>query len=159
MIVCDGFTGNVALKVSEGLVEMIGGLLREELSGTIATPSWRRGVGAALAGLFRRRVDYSEYGGAPLLGVAGLALVGHGRSSAQGGAAGRRWRPHRFASTGFIARLQQEIARCSGVAPVIAFIFPGQGSQTVGHGQGAGRRVPTSAATTFAEADARSASR
>ena len=80
VIVCDGFTGNVALKVSEGLVEVVEDLLRDELNRTFTTQlgyllsrrSYRR---------FRRRVDYSEYGGAPLLGVAGLAVVGHGRSS------------------------------------------------------------------------------
>ena len=80
VIVCDGFTGNVALKVSEGLVEVVEELLRDELNRTFTTQlgfllsrrSYRR---------FRRRVDYSEYGGAPLLGVAGLAVVGHGRSS------------------------------------------------------------------------------
>ena len=80
VIVCDGFTGNVALKVSEGLVEVVEDLLRDELNRTFTTQlgyllsrrSYRR---------FRRRVDYSEYGGAPLLGVAGLAVVGHGHSS------------------------------------------------------------------------------
>lgn len=80
VIVCDGFTGNVALKVSEGLVEVVEELLREELGRTFTTQlgfllsqrAFRR---------FRRRVDYSEYGGAPLLGVAGLTMVGHGHSS------------------------------------------------------------------------------
>lgn len=80
VIVCDGFTGNVALKVSEGLVEVFEELLRDELGRTFTTQlgyllsqrAFRR---------FRRRVDYSEYGGAPLLGVAGLAMVGHGWSS------------------------------------------------------------------------------
>src|SRR4029078_13516382 len=80
VIVCDGFTGNVALKVSEGLVEVVEALLREELSSTITMR-----VGSMLTRRamrrFRRRVDYSEYGGAPLLGVAGVAIVGHGRSS------------------------------------------------------------------------------
>ena len=93
VIVCDGFTGNIALKVSEGLVEMMAGLLRD---GVDAGSSDGAGVAASAARLFdgfRRRVDDSEYGGVPLLGVAGLALVGHGRSSAQGGAAGRSWRP------------------------------------------------------------------
>ncbi len=80
VVVCDGFTGNVALKVSEGLVEMVESLLHDELSRTFSTSlgyllsrrAFRR---------FRRRVDYSEYGGAPLLGVARLTVVGHGRSS------------------------------------------------------------------------------
>ena len=89
VIVCDGFTGNVALKISEGLVETVEALLGEELSSTFTMR-----VGSLLSRRalrrFRRRVDYSEYGGAPLLGVAGLAIVGHGRSSAQGGAQRRR---------------------------------------------------------------------
>jgi glycerol-3-phosphate acyltransferase PlsX len=82
VVVCDGFTGNVALKVSEGLVEMVETLLRDELSRTFSTR-----VGYLLSRRafrrFRKRVDYSEYGGAPLLGVAGLCVVGHGRSSAK----------------------------------------------------------------------------
>jgi glycerol-3-phosphate acyltransferase PlsX len=82
VIVCDGFTGNIALKVSEGLVELVENRLRDELSSTFTMR-----VGSLLTRRalrhFRRRVDYSEYGGAPLLGVAGIAIVGHGRSSAK----------------------------------------------------------------------------
>ena len=82
VIVCDGFTGNVVLKTSEGLVETVEALLGDELQGTFSSQ-----VGYLLSRRafrrFRRRVDYSEYGGAPLLGVAGLAIVGHGRSSAK----------------------------------------------------------------------------
>ncbi|MCL4846502.1 MAG: phosphate acyltransferase PlsX [Acidobacteria bacterium] len=82
VIVCDGFTGNVALKVSEGLVEAVEQLLREELSRTFPTR-----LGSLMSQRafhrFRRRVDYSEYGGAPLLGVGGVCLVGHGRSTAR----------------------------------------------------------------------------
>lgn len=82
VIVCDGFTGNVTLKVSEGLVETIEQLLHDELSSTFGGR-----VGFALSRQafrrFRRRVDYSEYGGAPLVGLNGLAIVGHGRSSAK----------------------------------------------------------------------------
>ena len=82
VVVCDGFTGNVALKVSEGLVEMVEKLLRDELSRTF---SMRVGYLLSRRAFrrFRKRVDYSEYGGAPLLGVAGLCVVGHGRSSAK----------------------------------------------------------------------------
>jgi glycerol-3-phosphate acyltransferase PlsX len=80
VVVCDGFTGNVALKLSEGLVEMVEDLLGEELQSTFSSQ-----VGSLLSRRafrrFRRRVDYSEFGGAPLLGVAGLCIVGHGRSS------------------------------------------------------------------------------
>jgi len=80
VIVCDGFTGNVTLKTSEGLVEMIEALLHAELTSTFGTR-----VGYLLSGQayrrFRKRVDYSEYGGAPLLGIDNICIVGHGRSS------------------------------------------------------------------------------
>jgi glycerol-3-phosphate acyltransferase PlsX len=80
VIVCDGFTGNVTLKTSEGLVETVEQLLREELSSTFGTR-----VGYLLSRKayrrFRKRLDYSEYGGAPLVGLNGLCIVGHGRSS------------------------------------------------------------------------------
>lgn len=82
VIVCDGFTGNVTLKVSEGLVETVEALLHDELSSTFGGR-----VGFALSRQafrrFRRRVDYSEYGGAPLVGLNGLTIVGHGRSSSK----------------------------------------------------------------------------
>ena len=82
VIVCDGFTGNVALKLSEGLVETVEELLSAELSSTFSSQ-----VGYLLSRRafrrFRKRVDYSEYGGAPLLGVSGLMLVCHGRSSSK----------------------------------------------------------------------------
>jgi glycerol-3-phosphate acyltransferase PlsX len=81
VIVCDGFIGNVTLKVSEGVVELITGLLRESLEATV-----RRKLGAVLSrDAFRelkKRVDYSEYGGAPLLGVKGVNIICHGRSNA-----------------------------------------------------------------------------
>jgi glycerol-3-phosphate acyltransferase PlsX len=81
VVVCDGFIGNVALKVSEGLVEMMRAMLKEALTATVT-----RKVGAALARHafedFRKRLDYSEYGGAPLLGVKGVNIVCHGRSNA-----------------------------------------------------------------------------
>jgi glycerol-3-phosphate acyltransferase PlsX len=81
VIVCDGFVGNVALKISEGLVEAVRFLLKESLTSTITSQ-----VGALLARKaftnFGRKLDYSEYGGAPLLGLKGVAIVGHGRSNA-----------------------------------------------------------------------------
>ena len=82
VIVCDGFTGNVMLKVSEGLVETVEALLHDELA---ATFGGRMGYALSRQAFrrFRRRVDYSEYGGAPLVGVNGLCIVGHGRSSAK----------------------------------------------------------------------------
>jgi glycerol-3-phosphate acyltransferase PlsX len=81
VIVCDGFVGNVALKVSEGLVDMIGGMLKESLKATVT-----RKIGFLLSRSafrdFKKRVDYSEIGGAPLLGVKGVCIICHGRSDA-----------------------------------------------------------------------------
>ena len=78
VIVCDGFTGNVALKVGEGLAELIEHMLRQELGAALAA---RPELGDSLQ-RFKQRIDYAERGAAPLLGLAGLALIGHGRSSA-----------------------------------------------------------------------------
>jgi glycerol-3-phosphate acyltransferase PlsX len=81
VIVCDGFVGNVALKISEGMVETVRYLLKESLQATIT-----RQVGMMLSRRafeeFKKRLDYSEYGGAPLLGVKGPVIVGHGSSNA-----------------------------------------------------------------------------
>ena len=80
VIVCDGFIGNVALKVSEGLVDMFKKLLRESLEASITGK-----IGYVLSknalGNFKKRLDYSEYGGAPLLGVRGGCIICHGRSN------------------------------------------------------------------------------
>ncbi|MBV9760664.1 MAG: phosphate acyltransferase PlsX [Acidobacteriaceae bacterium] len=82
VIVCDGFVGNVALKVSEGLVDVVRQLLKESLKASVT-----RKVGAYLAkgafNEFKKRVDYSEYGGAPLLGLNGICIICHGRSNAK----------------------------------------------------------------------------
>ncbi len=111
VIVCDGFTGNVVLKTSEGLVDAVEALLGEELQGTFSSQ-----VGYLLSRRafrrFRRRVDYSEYGGAPLLGVAGLAVVGHGRSSSKA-VRNAVAMAYRFATSDFIPRAEQEIAGAS----------------------------------------------
>jgi phosphate acyltransferase len=108
VIVCDGFTGNVALKISEGLVDVMESLLHEELSTTVTMR-----VGSLLTRRalrrFRRRVDYSEYGGAPLLGVGGVTIVGHGRSSAKA-VRNAIAMAYRFAEGGFIHRVRDEIA-------------------------------------------------
>ena len=80
VIVCDGFIGNVALKVSEGLVKALKSALKESLEANLASK-----VGAMLSYSafedFRKRWDYSEYGGAPLLGTKGVAIICHGRSN------------------------------------------------------------------------------
>jgi glycerol-3-phosphate acyltransferase PlsX len=80
VVVCDGFVGNVALKTSEGVAKLVRESLRESLKSTVTSQ-----VGALLSRAafqdFKRRLDYSEYGGAPLLGVRGVCIVGHGSSN------------------------------------------------------------------------------
>jgi len=81
VIVCDGFVGNVALKVSEGLVDMMGSMLKESLKATVT-----RQIGYLFSRSafrdFKKRLDYNEIGGAPLLGVKGVCIICHGRSNA-----------------------------------------------------------------------------
>ena len=78
--VCDGFVGNVALKAMEGVGKLVSVLLRESLKSTVTSQ-----VGALLSkkafNEFKKRLDYTEYGGAPLLGVRGVCIVGHGSSN------------------------------------------------------------------------------
>lgn len=80
VIVCDGFVGNVALKASEGLAKLVSSSLRESLKSTVTSQ-----IGALLSQnafkSFKKRLDYTEYGGAPLLGVRGVCIVGHGSSN------------------------------------------------------------------------------
>ncbi|MGE4296606.1 MAG: phosphate acyltransferase PlsX [Desulfovibrionaceae bacterium] len=80
VVVCDGFVGNVALKLSEGLAYSLGRLLKRELQRGIVA---RLGTMLALGALkrFAKVVDYAEYGGAPLLGLQGVAFVCHGASN------------------------------------------------------------------------------
>jgi len=108
VVVCDGFTGNVALKLSEGLVEMVEDLLGEELQSTFSSQ-----VGYLLSRRafrrFRKRVDYSEFGGAPLLGVAGLCIVGHGRSSVKA-VRNAVAMASRMAGNDMVGRLKREMA-------------------------------------------------
>lgn len=80
VVVCDGFIGNVALKISEGVVEAVSSLLKKALSRNLSAK-----VGYVLSRKafqdFKKRVDYSEYGGATLLGVRGVCIICHGGSN------------------------------------------------------------------------------
>ena len=80
VIVSDGFVGNVALKLSEGVAESITTFLKERIR-----KSFRRRLGYLLLsdvfGELARAVDYSEYGGAPLVGVDGVSIICHGKSN------------------------------------------------------------------------------
>jgi len=81
VIVADGFVGNVALKISEGVSNLVRTALKESLKATIT-----RQVGALLSRSaftdFKKRLDHTEYGGAPLLGVKGVCIITHGSSNA-----------------------------------------------------------------------------
>jgi phosphate acyltransferase len=105
VVVCDGFTGNVVIKVSEGIVGMVELMLGEEFAAMA-------GEGARVAvdafGHFRARVDYSEYGGAPLLGVGRPVVVGHGRSSAKA-VRNAILMAARFSRDGLVPRIEQEL--------------------------------------------------
>lgn len=80
VVVCDGFVGNVVLKLAEGLAEAIGVMLKEELSADLLS---KLGGLLAMGGFrrFKKRVDYAEFGGAPLLGLKGVGIISHGKSS------------------------------------------------------------------------------
>ena len=82
VVVCDGFVGNVVLKLSEGLVEAAVTMLKEEIKQSVLSK-----IGYLLARSafknFKKKVDYSEYGGAPLLGIDGVAMICHGGSNAK----------------------------------------------------------------------------
>ncbi len=79
VVVCDGFTGNIALKISESVAEMIGQFLKDMFK-----KSWRSKLAYALVKSsmqdFRKKVDHSEVGGAPLLGINGAVFISHGSS-------------------------------------------------------------------------------
>lgn len=113
VVVCDGFTGNVAIKVSEAMVEMIEALLRGDVAGGAAAGAAMRARDAIET--FRRLVDDSEYGGAPLLGVGGPCVVGHGRSSARAIRNGIVM-AHQFAADGLVPRLEADLASLRGLA-------------------------------------------
>ncbi|MGW8194152.1 MAG: phosphate acyltransferase PlsX [Desulforhopalus sp.] len=82
VIVCDGFVGNVCLKISEGLADAAMHMLRDEIVKSLPAKLGYLMARSAFKA-FKRRVDYAETGGAPLLGIDGVGIVCHGKSSAQ----------------------------------------------------------------------------
>ncbi len=108
VIVCDGFVGNVALKTSEGLTRLVRDMLKDSLRRTVTAQ-----VGALLSrkafSAFKRKTDPSEYGGAPLLGVRGVCIVGHGSSNDRAIRNGIRVAAE-FAETGVNGLIEAELA-------------------------------------------------
>jgi glycerol-3-phosphate acyltransferase PlsX len=81
VVVCDGFVGNVVLKLSEGLASAITGSIREEINASLISKAFAVGVLPAFRRV-RKRLSSDEYGGAPLLGLNGICIKAHGRSNA-----------------------------------------------------------------------------
>jgi glycerol-3-phosphate acyltransferase PlsX len=106
VVVCDGFVGNVALKTSEGLARLVSEMLRASLTRTVTAKA-----GAVLSRKalkeFKKRLDYREYGGAPLLGVRGVCIVAHGSSNDRAIMNGIRVTAE-FAEAGVNSRIEQE---------------------------------------------------
>jgi glycerol-3-phosphate acyltransferase PlsX len=134
VIVCDGFVGNVALKTCEGVGRFVRDVLRESLTRTVTAQ-----VGALLSrrafNEFRRRLDYTEYGGAPLLGVRGVCIIGHGSSNEKAIFNGIRV-AYEFATAGTNDRIEQEFAN----RPKRAAVAP-EASSDAGPGTGSGATI------------------
>ena len=109
VIVCDGFVGNVALKTTEGLTRLVREMLKASLTTTVTAQ-----VGALLSrkafNAFKRRLDPSEYGGAPLLGVRGVCIIGHGSSNDRAIMNGIRVASE-FAQAGINENIEREFAQ------------------------------------------------
>lgn len=121
VIASDGFAGNVALKAAEGIIDYIVHVIREELAahplGWIPVAMLRPAMGR-----LRKKLDYSEYGGAPLLGINGVCIIGHGRSKAIAVASAVRAAKEAVAN-GVIQAIRDAAARQhagSGAAPTDA---------------------------------------
>jgi phosphate acyltransferase len=108
VIVADGFVGNVALKISEGVANLVRTALKESLKATIT-----RQVGALLSRSafedFKKRLDHTEYGGAPLLGVKGVCIITHGSSNANAMKNAIRVSAE-FAESGIISAIERGLA-------------------------------------------------
>jgi len=112
VVACDGFVGNVVLKVSEGLADAVFGMLRQEIGGRflakvgylLARPAFRS---------FRKKVDYAEYGGAPLLGIEGTGMICHGGSNARAITNAIRM-AHDYAAKRVNVKLASQLHRCEG---------------------------------------------
>lgn len=103
VIVCDGFAGNVLLKASEGVAEMIVNLLQQEFASL--DPAAQQNL-MPVMGKLKQRIDWAEVGGAPLLGVNGVSIIGHGRSKAKAMASGIRSAIH-AAESNFVGAIRE----------------------------------------------------
>ncbi len=107
VVVCDGFAGNILLKSGEGVAEFIVALLRAELGGE-AYSNETRSLFKPILGKLLQRIDYAETGGAPLLGINGVSLIGHGRSHAKAVASGIR-AARTIAQSGYVEAVRKAL--------------------------------------------------
>jgi len=114
VVVCDGFAGNVFLKSGEGVAELIIAILQRDID---SDPNIRESMDV-FTPIFQRlmqRIHYTEYGGAPLLGINGVSFVGHGRSNAKAIASGLR-AAHAAAASGYVPAIREAVAQFGGRA-------------------------------------------
>ena len=83
VVVCDGFTGNILLKTSEGVVSTIFTMMRQHIRKSLPAKIGALMMKRKVFGNMKKQVDYAEYGGAPLLGINGCAIISHGSSNAK----------------------------------------------------------------------------
>lgn len=126
VVVCDGFVGNVALKASEGLATMIGGLMKEAFSRSIWTKA-AAAVAYPVLSAFKNRVDHRRYNGAALLGLRGLVFKSHGSADAFAfeQALGRAYDAAHF---GLLEHLQRGLERAAPLLIASSFAQVGSNS-------------------------------
>ena len=116
VVVCDGFVGNVVLKLSEGLAEATGTMLKREIMGDMVAKMGYVFMRGAFS-RFKKTVDYAEYGGAPLIGINGVGMICHGGSNAKAIKNAIRF-AHDYASSGVTQRIAEKLSENYGA------IFP-----------------------------------
>jgi glycerol-3-phosphate acyltransferase PlsX len=120
VVVCDGFVGNVVLKLSEGLAETLLAMMRTTMTSSLPRKLAAAVLRPGLREMFRR-LDYAEYGGVPLLGVNGSAIISHGRSKAKAIKNALR-----------VARQTAETAVAGAIAEGLAKLYPGDEKREAG---------------------------
>lgn len=109
VVVCDGFVGNIVLKLTEGLSSAIFGFMKNAMKGSLSAKIGYLFIRGALRGLLQS-FDYSEYGGAPLLGVDGVCLIAHG-SSPPKAIKNAVYHAHELATQDLVGRMRRNIER------------------------------------------------
>lgn len=112
VVVCDGFVGNVVLKLSEGLAEATGTMLKREIMGDMVAKMGYLFMRGAF-NRFKKTVDYAEYGGAPLIGINGVGMICHGGSNAKAIKNAIRF-AHDYATSGVTQRIAETLSENYG---------------------------------------------